>query len=151
MSTIIRPDIIVQSPTGDPVAVVEVKNRQDLSRDIAVILHRTLLGYGYPARVPYFLLLSQDNGFLWHGPVAVGDDNAPAEEFDMRPVIARYLPNLDPADRLRGAELSLIVRQWLNDLAAGRQNETQEPERTLARAGFLAAIRDAVVTAEAWY
>ncbi len=60
-----RPDILIRDPEGYPLAVVEVNNLPDLSRNMATELRHNLIEYGVPARVPYFLILSQDMGFLW--------------------------------------------------------------------------------------
>ncbi|HVB72500.1 MAG TPA: hypothetical protein VNE38_02995, partial [Ktedonobacteraceae bacterium] len=63
--TAYRPDILIQSPQGKPIAVVEVKNRQHFSRDIAREYRRNLLTHGFYPHGPYFLLTSQDKGYLW--------------------------------------------------------------------------------------
>ena len=60
-----RPDILIQSPQGNSIAVVEVKNRQNLSRDVATAFRRNMLVHGLLSQTPYFLLTSQDIGFLW--------------------------------------------------------------------------------------
>lgn len=50
---------------GTPVALVEIKNRQNLSADVAIQYCRNLLVHGALPRSPYFLLLSQDVGYIW--------------------------------------------------------------------------------------
>jgi len=49
-------DILIQSPKGNPVAVVEVKNIPNLTRDEAIQLRRNLADYGVPIQMPFFLL-----------------------------------------------------------------------------------------------
>src|SRR4051794_28061502 len=120
MSTILRPDIFIQDLDGRPVAIVEIKNYRELTRDIAIELRDTFLGYGYAVQAPYYLLLSQDRGFLWKDANKEYSTNS-LQEFDMHNVVARYFPSLQPTDRLRGAELTLIVLRWLSDLAEGWQ------------------------------
>lgn len=144
----VRPDILIQNPDTSPVAIVEVKNRQHLSPDIATEYRRNLLVHGALLRAPYFLLLSQDVGFLWHNGKADCVDMPPSSEFPMGDVMARYLPHLMPQDRLRGEELRLVILQWLLDLAYGPPPNGEMPEQTLAHAGFLQAIRGATVTAD---
>jgi len=146
MSTALRPDILIESPTTGSIAIVEVKNRQGFSPAIATDLYASLSRYGYAFRAPYFLLLSQDTGFLWHAlPDASGQ---PPQQFSMREVVARYLPNRPPADRLDEFGLSLVVVHWLNELAVGVRDADAEPERSLAGTGFLAAIHGARITVE---
>ncbi len=60
-----RHDIILQNPDGQFIAVIEVKNLPDLSRDVATILRSNSMTYTLLPQTPYFLLLSQDKGFLW--------------------------------------------------------------------------------------
>jgi hypothetical protein len=142
-----KPDILIRSPEGYPIAVVEVKNRQNLSRDVATELRRNMVVHGLLPRVPYFLLTSQDVGFLWKGAKEENLDAPPTYEFPMEKVVARYLKR-EPEHRLYGAVLELLVLQWLNDLTRGAHKTTEEPEKTLALAGFNESIRGATVVPE---
>ena len=83
-------DILIQSPEGNPIAVVEVKNIPNLTRDEAVQLRRNLADYGVPFQTPFFLLLSQDIGFLWKDSKYENLDSQPTYEFPMDRVVARY-------------------------------------------------------------
>ena len=145
MTTILRPDILVQSPAGAPLAIVEIQNIRELTQEVASEIYHTRMGYGYGLQVPYFFLLTQDHGYLWATQAPLADL---PYEFPLRNVVARYLPNLRPGERLRGPELSLIMEQWLNDLALGWQTAEEEPELILARLGFLAAIDHATLRVE---
>jgi len=40
---VFRPDILILSPEDLPIAVVEVKNRQDLTREVAMALRRNII------------------------------------------------------------------------------------------------------------
>ena len=57
-------DALIRGALGDPIAVVEIKNRENLTQDVAIQLRRNLLVHGMLPNVPYFLLVSQDVGFL---------------------------------------------------------------------------------------
>lgn len=146
MSTILRPDILIESPSAGPIAIVEVRNRQNLAPHIAADMYQALNSYGYTVHAPFFLIVSQDTGYLWRQPAHTGQMSAAAMPFDMQPVIARYLPNWPLDRRLDGPGLKLVVGYWLNELAAGFGNAEYEPEYTLAAAGLLAAMRDARIT-----
>ena len=141
-------DILVRSATGRPIAVVEVKNPQDLSLPVATTIRRDMISHGLLADVPYFLLVSQDQGYLWMGSQTENTDDYPPITLPMRSVVKRYLPVADSNDRLRGSELELVVIQWLRDLAESRDKLDDEPERLLASSGFLDAIRRAAVIPE---
>jgi hypothetical protein len=142
-----RPDILVRSPEGYPIAVVEVKNQQNLSRDVAMKLRRNMVAHGLLPQVPFFLLASQDVGFLWKEPKYVSYDIPPTYEFPMDKVVARYLKR-EPGERLYGAELELVLLQWLIDLTQGAHKNVEEPEKTLALSGFSESIKGATVLAE---
>jgi hypothetical protein len=110
-------------------------------------LRHNLIEYGIPARVPYFLLLSQDIGFLWKDGSQATGDSPPDYEFPMDKVVTRYLKETSER-RLYESILSLIVFQWLNDLVNDPENADEEPEKTLALAGFNQALKNATVLTE---
>ena len=145
----LRTDILVRSPDGQDIAVVEVKNRKNLSRDIATIVRRNMLEYGLRSHAPYFLLLSQDTGFLWKGQATENIDAPPSYEFPMEKVIARYSSGTDSKERLRGEYLELLFLQWLFELSNIPQRTDDEPEKSLALSGFLGAIKGAAVISQA--
>src|SRR5947209_667162 len=142
-----RPDILIRSPQGYPIAVVEVKNQQNLSRDVATKFRRNMVAHGLLSHVPYFLLTSQDVGFLWKEPKNNNLDAPPTFEFPMDKVVTRYLKR-EPGQRLYGAELELLVLQWLTDLSKGTQKVVEEPEETLALSGFNDSIKGATILTE---
>ncbi|HEX8228302.1 MAG TPA: hypothetical protein VF826_03195 [Chloroflexia bacterium] len=141
-------DIVIRNSDGNVVAAVEVKNSANLSREVAIDLRRTLIEHGYVPATPYFIILSQDSGFLWKDVSAVALDASPTQEFSMRPVMQRYLPQLDPKERLSGSVLELFILQWLNEIAANGQHSPVDPERQLATSGFLDSLRDATILVE---
>ncbi len=143
-----RADILVRDLEGNPIAIVEVKNLKDLSRDEAIEMRHNLIEYGVPSHVPYFLLLSQDVGFLWKGTQHEYLDAPPMYEFPMDKVVARY-SDRKPGQRLYEAELEVLVLRWLTNLATKPQKNIEEPERTLALSDFIESIKDASVLIEA--
>jgi hypothetical protein len=143
-----RPDILIRDPEGDTIAVVEVNNLPNLSRDVATELRHNLIEYGVPAQVPYFLLLSQDVGFLWKEAKQADLDAPPTYVLPMDKVVKRYLRE-DLDRRLYESILELLVFQWFNDLAVKPGNEDEEPEKTLALSGFSKSIKDATILTEA--
>jgi hypothetical protein len=147
MKASFQPDIVIENAEGQPIAVVEVQSRRNLSRDVATEIRRNLLSYGLPTQIPYFLLLSQDMGYLWKGSTQTDPNIAPSYEFPMNDVVARYSKR-DPGQRLYETELSLLALQWLTNLSAKPQDATKEPEKTLVSAGFYDSIRDSMVLIE---
>lgn len=135
-----RPDILIRSEDDEPIAVVEIKNRRNMTPLIAQQIRRNLLVHGLSRPTRYFLLLTQDKGYVWMKPASSSFDAPPDREFSMSEVVDRYLPLDDPDRRFRERELSLIVLRWLDDLASGHANTSREPERVLSDVGFLDAI-----------
>lgn len=141
-------DILIQGPQGLPIAVVEVKNRQNLSRNIATDFRRNMLAHGLLSQAPYFLLTSQDKGFLWKQGKPENPDALPDYEFAMQNVISRYAKQ-NKGERLHGPVLELVIYQWLLDLTMGTHKSLEEPEKTLAQAGFNRSIKGAkIITGE---
>ena len=143
----IRPDLVITNPNGDLIASIEIKNMTNLSSQEATEIRRDLLEYGLPNQAPYFLLLSQDIGFLWKKTGSDTSDMPPTYEFPMNNIIERYLKR-KTARRLYGSELELLVLQWLLNLSDKPQQEFEEPEKTLANSGFSKDIQGASVLLE---
>lgn len=139
----IRADIKVQDSDGGDLALVEVKNRTGLSPDIAATLRRNLLAHGLASQnVRFFLLVSQDVGYLWDQDDPQNIDYAsPTVEFPMVSVIDHYLPSLGSSDRLSESQVELVVTQWLWDLANGANDRPLEPELALSNTDFLRLIQ----------
>lgn len=142
------PDILVSDSSGTPVAAVEIKNREQLTPRVAATLRRNLIVHGYVPPTPYFLLLSQDVGYLWKDVQPQDRDAAPNYQLAIDRIVARYLGS-GAGRRLSGAELELVILQWLIELTFELGEPQEEPERTLALSGFLAAIHGGRVVAEA--
>lgn len=144
-----RADVVIHSPDGEIVALVEVKNREGLTRNIATTSRRNLLVHGLRSQnAPYFLLTSQETGYLWDQQMGLHAEESPTTSFSMRPVIERYVPWLMPGERLGEPQLQLIVVEWLSDLTEPSTILTGSPEEILEQSGFLARIRHANVRSE---
>ncbi len=141
-------DILIQSPDGDTIAVVEIKNLRDLSRDEAIQIRRNLVDYGVPVQVPFFMLLSQDIGFLWKDSKYENLDTPPMYTFPMDNVVARY-SDRKPGERLYEAEFEILALRWLNHLTIKEYSGSEEPEKTLGLSGFNEAIEGAYALFEA--
>src|SRR5258708_32928803 len=139
------PDLVIKNSEGLPVAVVEVQSRRDMSSNVATEIRHSLLARGLPAQIPYFLLLSQDVGYLWKTSDTL--DAPPTYNFPMDNVIMRYSTGASDR-RLYETELALLILQWLINLSIKPQNAVEEPEKTLELVGFNNAIKDAVVLIE---
>ena len=141
-------DILIQSPDGDTIAVVEVKNLRDLTPDEAVQMRQSLADYGVPVQAPFFMLLSQDVGFLWKDSTSENLDAPPVYTFPMQNVVARY-SNRKPGERLYEEEFEILTLRWLNHLTIKKYSKGEEPENTLELSGFIDEIIVAEVLLEA--
>jgi hypothetical protein len=144
-----RADILVRSPNGQAVAAVEVKNREGMTRQHAVEFRRNLVVHSVGIRrLPFFLLVSQDVGFLWSATTSVALESPPDLEFSMLPVVNRYVSWLRAGERLSGVQLELVVKGWFVDLALTGLPPIEEPDVTLAKAGFVDAIAGASIVTD---
>jgi hypothetical protein len=140
----VQSDFAIYGADGSLVALVDARNREDLAAGIAAQNRRNLIVHGMlNGSVPYFLMVSQDYGYLWDQRAAhVGPESPPTTAFSMKPIIVRYLPSLATGVRLTGTQFELAVAQWLSDLTAGLVGVEGEPEATLSRSDFLDLIQD---------
>ena len=139
-------DIIVTDEGGWPVAIVEVKNHPRLTAEIATSLRRSLLVHGMASpRVPYFLVVSQDTGFLWTQERQRDPDEPPTAAFPMEQVVSHYARWLAPGERLIGGTLDYVVADWLSDLSAGFGAQIPEATEPLKGSGFLESLNGATV------
>jgi hypothetical protein len=137
-------DILIRNINKAPIAIVEIRIWPTLSNDDINDILDKILTYttNFNTLIPYFLLVTPKNGFLWQQPKP---NDPPTLEFSMEDVVIRYLPDPIARQNLRGTQFELIILEWLTDLAwiAGETNT--EPEKSLAAQGFLSAIREASV------
>jgi hypothetical protein len=60
-----RPDLVIKNTEGMPIAIIKVVSWQNLTEDVAMEMKRNMVEDGLPIITSYFLLLSQDIGYLW--------------------------------------------------------------------------------------
>ena len=114
----VRADIVVRGADGAIVALVEVKNREGLTADIARQIREMLFTNGLVQSLsPYFLMISQNDGFLWdQRRQDSAFDAAPTSSFSMRPVMAWLFPSSSSTDHLHESALERAVATWLSFL-----------------------------------
>lgn len=151
VTTLIRPDIVVQAADGNIVALVEVKNPETFTAEIAAGIRRNMVHHGRMGLwSPFFLLVSQDTGYLWDQRSGrTTPDASPTLEFSMRPVVLHYLPSFANGTRLSGSQLELAVAQWLSDLARDATIGPTGADRAFDATDFLHLIRGGRVETEA--
>ena len=142
-------DVLVVDGRDTPVAAIEVKNRPNLQPPEATIIRRNLFAHRLVAPVDYFMLVSQDVGYLW-GPTKRQTIDAPPDlSFPMSPVLERYSVEPTASGRLFQTQLELLVSSWIQELTSPASRAEGEPELSLERAGFTSAVRCGKVATEA--
>ena len=145
-----RTDVLVLDPRDTPVAAIEVKNRPNLQPPEATVLRRNLLGHQLVPPVDYFMLVSQEVGYLWGPTKRDMIDAQPDLSFPMAPVLERYSVEPTASGRLFGSQLVLLVSSWIQELTSPASRAEGEPEISLERAGFTSAVRCGRAATEAW-
>lgn len=145
-----RPDMIVRASDGQPVLAVEAKNVRNLGEEEAIALRQHFLEGGTFFRLPYFLLVSQDRGYLWKGGRKATDDARPVREFPMQGVVKRYFPDESDPFHLHEEVLEILVQQWLNILTIKGHASDGEAEQALSSAGVLNKIKGGSVETQTW-
>lgn len=142
-------DLIVKDKDGT-IAIIEVKNRKNLNTEDAKKIRRNLMTHS-TLKSKFFVLVSQEYGYLWDNEKSSQISESPLINFSMQEIISRYYKSINTHEyHLRKNELELIVSQWINDLVRIEEGHrfTTEPERTLAEGGFIDTIHGATVLSE---
>ncbi len=134
-------DLVIRDTKDDPLAVIDVVNFPGFSRQEAIELRQRMIDHGLPAQLPYFLLLTQDVGFLWKDTEKDQLDVPPNYEFPMNGLVQRYEKE-SSRRRLYRWELEFLILQWFAHLRASSEPDTEEPELTLVRSGLRELIKD---------
>ena len=133
-------DITIKNKDDQTIAMVEIKNSQNLSKEIADNFRKNLISNGLVSHTPYFLILSQDKGFLWNQK---SEETKNIYEFSVKKILEKYLPISNSKDRLKGIQLEFLIFQWLNDLALKHKENIPEINTPLTSSGFINDIQDA--------
>lgn len=144
-----RYDLVVRNNEGNLIAIIEVKNPRKLDPQFAHTLAQAALADTQLQQIPYLMVVSQDTGYLWRDVSPDKIDIQAASRFPMNAALARDAA-LYPGRRMSGDELVLRIQHWLTQLSLGQVSLGREPEKTLASQGFLAAIRDGIVTGDTY-
>lgn len=133
-------DIVIRNRSGHSIAIVDVRSPKTISRPVVEELYQQLLDYSDQVSA-FYLLVTPMTGYLWKTADQSRLNTLPTAEFQMQNIIKRYLPTLGSQEAVGSVQLQFLVFQWLNELAAGLYDISQEPERTLAASGFIDAIQ----------
>jgi hypothetical protein len=142
-------DVLVRDARGTPVAAIEVNNRPNLEARDATTIRRNLFAHGLVPPVDYFLIVSQDVGYLWGPAKREATEAEPDLSFPMSAVLERYSVEPTASGRLFESQLELLVSSWIQELTSPASRAEGEPELTLQRAGFTSAVRHGKVLTEA--
>ncbi len=144
-----KPDIIIRSKNDELIAIVEINNQKNLTRKIAIDYRRNIVAHGLTQQYHYFLIISQDTGFLWTNKDNQELNSPPDKEFSMKSIIKKHTITHGENIRFRESELELIIFQWLNDLTFKQKDYNQKTEESLYNTGFIRDIQDASIELEA--
>lgn len=142
----IQADVVVQSPTGRTIALVEARGGRPFTPDEAeqyrISLWRSYIVY---AQSPYFLLTTGDQGYLWDQRDQQRSYYEQALAFSVADVLTHYLPDWRSFAALDGSLVESIIARWLDDLARSIPANSPPIPRTLLGSPFLSALQGAQV------
>lgn len=134
------PDLLIRDEKDHPLAVIEVVNFPEFSREKAIEFRQRMIEYGLPAQLPYFLTVTQDVGYLWKDTEKDKLDVPPNYEFPMDGLVQRY-EGKSLERRLHRDDLKWLILQWFVHLTENSEPDTEEPEVTLVRSGLRNLIK----------
>jgi hypothetical protein len=136
-------DIAVFSRDRRPILIVEVEDSVNYATaESAARLRRGLMGHGLLPDVPFFMLATPIQIFLWHGDAV--PDAHPGYSAGAQPVLASYGSSRAHREQpVRGGALEIVVFSWLSDLASGARplSPDSEVDRMLLGSGLYEQIR----------
>ena len=146
-------DIIIYSMKRGFIAAIETNNQQNLDTEAVVYYRHQLAENNLVPPVRYYMIVSQDMGYLWIDASQEDFDAPPTHQFPMRPVVERYAASFHPEERIGRERFEDLVHSWTLDLTTsqpfwGSFSLTEEPEKTLAATGFIEAIKNADILYE---
>jgi hypothetical protein len=143
-----RSDLVVHGADESLLALVDIWNWANLSAETATQIRRDLIADGHASQwARFFLIVSQDAGYLWkQDPTRQSENEPPTVDFPMTPVIARYLPSFADGRRLNRSQMTLALLQWLWDMANGFANRVEVSEAVIQQGtDFVELMRGARV------
>lgn len=142
----IQPGIVVQSPLGRTIALVEARGGTPFTADEAkqyrISLWRSYVAY---AQSPFLLLTTGDLGFLWDQRDQQRSFYEQAMSFSIAAVLTHYLPDWRSFTALDGSLVENIIARWLEDLARSTPTSSPPLPENLADSPFLLALQGAQV------
>lgn len=137
-----QPNLTIQDSNEFPIGIVEITSLPNIQFDEIMEIRESLLERGMPTYIPYFLLLSPDNGFLWKSGSPA--DSPPQYQFPMESVMTRYFTG-DPKGWAYYEALEWMALKWLMDLRSQPQEMMEEPDKVLTDAGLTRALHRALI------
>ncbi len=98
------------SEFGEPVLLVEVKNKTGTSKDWAAKLRRNLVAHGLLPKARFFLVATPDHFYLWKDTGNGADELEPDYDIDPRAITK---PLFKPEEQIGPAEFETKVASWL--------------------------------------
>ncbi len=105
-----RSDIAILSELGEPVLLVEVKNKTGTSKDWAAKLRRNLVAHGLLPKARFFLVATPDHFYLWKDTGNGADELEPDYDIDPRAITK---PLFKPEEQIGPAEFETKVASWV--------------------------------------
>jgi hypothetical protein len=136
-------DMAVLGKTGEPVLLVEVKNKAGTSENWAAMLRRNIAAHGFLPNVPYFIVATPDRFYVWKNPPNTPELAPPDYVVDSSTVLGELLDRKQPeSERLGGAGLEILIGFWLAALINQRINgQETNGNGWLKESGLQEAVR----------
>ena len=134
----------VYSSQNIPIAIIEFKNLDRMDENFAIQFRKNMILENNYFTAPFFLLLSQNIGFLWKNS-GLHPEEPPTISFSVKEIIEKYFPTEDKDKWLSKPELEMVIFGWLMELSYLREIPESKAEKILADNNFLQAIKGAHV------
>ncbi len=144
-------DLVAYDAQGQPILVVEAKNKLGTSRNWAAQMRRNILAHGGLPETAFFMLALPDRFYLWKDAPSQLSPIEPTYEIDPTSLLQPYYERLGMSPgELSGESFELLVTSLLAETLPPRQNgATQDkPSHWLTNSGLAAAMTGGHVETE---
>lgn len=134
-------DVTAYNRESQPVLVVEVKNKRDVTPQWAAQFRRNILAHGTFPHAPYLLMVFPDRFYLWKNPTSNHELLEPTYVIDARPILQPYFAQSGvTADHVSGQSLELIVASWLSEVMQKTPDEFDASQQWVLDSGLYDAV-----------
>ncbi|HWE36157.1 MAG TPA: hypothetical protein VG406_06260 [Isosphaeraceae bacterium] len=127
------------------VAAIDIRNSPLLTPEFATEFRHAVGNDGSRYSFPFYLLVSQEHGYLWDKATLGQPDAPPTIDLPMATILKNYSRADDPDRRLSSEAMFWRIFRWLLDLTLERRESLKDVAPSATLTAFLRAVEGGIV------